>query len=820
MTRALTVVAAIVLATSLAGAQSMNLIVNSQFDFHSFANSRSASASVYSSGNVAGWNTDAWGDITVTTSPHVEVVKPACYVRSLVAIKPGKRFYQVIFLPDIGVRHGDTVSLQVRGQQTAADSLVAAVQVLKVDSQTGKWKPSDYGMDDSREFPRHSRGELVVAKSHEAKSGADNDFAVKLESCLVPGRFEHKDESSDDQVNSVALQVEFRNVGKESVWVYAPCLVKGSQAQENLPELRALPTFYRQIPRTIRKLWRGEPLHILVMGSSIDRGSANPPMYLYDEDPASPKFKQPLAEDLFDGKLVGHPELTDTVGQWRHYFAWAGRLRAELLTKFGYPPDKLLMHFMACDGSCISEATSGLEAYCGLQLPPNPEVNGQKAGTTWRETYPGLFDRPGGPGPDLVLFGSGANEKTDEPDEGAVFEATIRWIQRRYPDCEFACTMWQRDRSYTPNTGHMMELALNYGLPFIDLGDRMDQLLNYSNRYALCPADGHPQAAAHFVWFKTIEQAFEVADPIGPGLPQQHLPRRLYPTSYGWEGEVVTHDEKSPRIKGNMMVLDDTAVNLWGTGAGETVPCLVDGEKRRDGRPQASRDLRNSMFAYGRLSLGDRHLVELAGEQSKIVAADCKVAPNRRFLPVDSKLWNLGGKAVSAFASQWGAPYGTRQVLLRAGDTIRVEAVGTDLSVAYVDAANGGSFKVTVDGRERPQVAANVPYVDAAGKPYFLENRRGLRDLGYGLHEVRIEVTRGPVAILGLFAYDARSNRQDERELLGMAAPGETVAFSPALRARPVVICAGGLSCRTTDLTVTQVRFGGTAPGTYRITGE
>jgi hypothetical protein len=820
MTRALTVVAAIALATSLAGAQSMNLIVNPQFDFHSFANSRSASASVYSSGNVAGWNTDAWGDITVTTSPHVEAVKPACFVRSLVAIKPGKRFYQVIFLPDIGVRHGDQVSLQVRGQQTAADSLVAAVQVLKVDSQTGKWKPSDYGMADTREFPRHSRGELVKAKTYEAKSGADQSFAIKLEGCVVPGQFAHKDESSDDEINSIALQVEFRNIGKEPVWVYAPCLVKGAQAQESLPELRTVPTFYRQIPRTMRKLWRGEPLHILVMGSSIDRGSANPPMYLYDEDPASPKFKQPLAEDLFDGKLVGHSELTDTVGEWRHYFAWAGRLRTELLTKFNYPPDKLLMHFMACDGSCISEATSGLAAYCGLQLPPNPEVNGQKPGKTWRELYPGLFDRPGGPGPDLVLFGSGANEKTDEPDEGAIFEATIRWVQRHYADCEFACTMWQRDRRYTPNTGQLMELSLNYQFPFIDLGDRMDQLANYANLYALTPSDGHPQATSHYVWFKTLEQAFEVADPIAPGVPQQHLPRRLYPTSYGWEGEVVSYEAKSPRIRGNMMVLDDTTVNLWGSGQGDTVPCLVDGEKKRDGRPQASRDIRNSMFAYGRLALGDRHLVELAGEPAKITAADCKVAPNRRFVPVDSKLWNLGGKAVSNFASEWGAPYGSKQVVLKAGDTITVEAVGTDLSVAWVDAASGGSFRAVVDGEDRLQVAANVPYKDTAGKEYFLENRRGLRDLGYGLHEVKIEVTQGTVAILGLFAYDARSNRQEERELLGMAAPGETVTFSPVFRARPVVTCAGGLSYRPTDLTPTQVKFGGTAPGTYRITGE
>jgi hypothetical protein len=46
-------------------------------------------------------------------------------------------------------------------------------------------------------------------------------------------------------------------------------------------------------------------------------------------------------------------------------------------------------------------------------------------------SVPGRAD---GPGPDLVIFGSGANEKTDTPDEVAVFEGAIRWIQRHHPE--------------------------------------------------------------------------------------------------------------------------------------------------------------------------------------------------------------------------------------------------------------------------------------------------------------------------------------------------------------------------------------------------
>ncbi len=811
------------LAVAVEAQPPMNLLLNSSFDFHCFDNSRFASARVYSAGYVACWSSDAYGDITVTTAPHVETMKTAVYARNLVAIKSGKRLYQVIFLPDIGVRHGEQVSLLVYGQQKSPDSLRASVHVMKIDSQTGTWKPKDFGMSDDREFPRHSRGELVKAKSYSAGSGPENAFQVKLEGCEVPGSFVHKNESSDEQINSIALSVEFENVGKQDdVWVYAPCLVKGPKAMGGLPELRAMPTYYRQLPRTIRKLWRGEPLHIIVLGSSIDRGSANPPMYLYDENPASPKFKQPLAQGEFDGALVGRPDLTATFGWWQHYFDWAGRLRVELMRKFNHTPDKLCLNFMARDGSSISEAMTGLADYCSLAVPPAPEANGQKGGKSWQELYPGLFQRPQGPGPDLVLFASGANMKTDQPDEGAVYEAAIRCIQERYPDCEFLFCMWQRDRSYTENPGHLMELALNYQIPFIDLGDRMDQLALWANRYALTPADGHPQAAAHYVWFKTAEEAFEVADPIAPGIAQRRLPERLSPYSYGWEGEIRTYDAKSPRLHANMMILDDVQITCWApTLEGNPPVALVDGEKKRLPRPAgAARDLRNASFTCGRLSLGDRHVMELVGATSKIAVADCRICPNRRFIPADSKLWQPGGKTTQPYASEWGAPYGDRQVRLKAGEFVEIEAVGTDLSVAFLDAADGGTLKVSVDGQARLSLKTNVPFKDSTSKEYFTEDRKGVRDLGYGAHRVRIEVTEGTVGVLGLFTYDARSNRDSERQLSGFAAAGETIAFTPPFRARPVVTCGGGLTCEPKDVTTTQAKFGGTGGGSYRVVGE
>ncbi|MEI6500498.1 MAG: hypothetical protein WCP21_05645, partial [Armatimonadota bacterium] len=793
----------------------------SQFDFHCFDNSRSASARVWQAGYVACWNADAYGDILVSSAPHLEALKLQAFARNVVTIKPGKRFDQVIFLPEVGLRHGDVVSLAAYGSQKAPDSLKASVHVLKIDSQTGTWKPSDFGCADARDFPKHSRGELVKAKSFSVSSGAANDFQLKLENCDIPGSFVHKNESSDTQINSIALKVEFANAGKEDVILYAPCLVKGAQAATGLPELRPVPTAYTGIPRTLRKLWRGEPLHILLMGSSIDRGSANPPLYPFEENPASPKFKQPLADGNFNGELIGRPDLTDTVGQWRHFYAWGGRLRTELLRKFNYTPDKLLLNYMACDGSCISEATSGLAEYASLSLPPSPEVNGQPSGKTWQQMYPGLFERPGGPGPDLILFGSGANEKTDGADEGAIFEATIRWMQQRYPDCEFLFCQWQNLRGYTANTGNLMELSLAYNIPFMDMGMRFDQLMNYANRYALCPADGHPQAAGHYIWFKSLEEAFEVADPVGFGPGQTYLPRRLYPTSYGWEGELKTYDAKSPRIVNkSLVVLDDTTINAWGNCVEKDAWGYVDGQKARYARPSPGRNIRNSMCTYGRLSLGDRHVFELVAEQADLGPVDLKTCANRQWLGVDNPRWALGGATVGTFASQWGAPYGEKQVIVRPGQALEIEAVGTDLSVAYADAKAAGSLKITVDGRAPLTLKANVPFKDSKGVEWFMENRKGLRELGYGTHHVKIEAVAGTVAVLGLFTYDSRSNRQEERQMTGTALPGEGVTLTPPYKARPVVLCSGGLTVKTEDVTPTQVKFSGTGAGGYQIVGE
>jgi hypothetical protein len=423
----------------------------------------------------------------------------------------------------------------------------------------------------------------------------------------------------------------------------------------------------------------------------------------------------------------------------------------------------------------------------------------------------------------LLIFGSGANEKTDTPDEVAVFEGMIRWLQRRYPEIEFLFCQFQNTGGYTPNPGDLQALALRYQVPFLDYGKVGDDIGRWCNRYAFVPKDGHPQAASHFIWFTQLERAFECWDPVLPGITQRQLPERLHPNSYGWEGDMLTFDAKSPRLAaGATFLFEDTAINCWGdVDDGQLAPC-VDGVKMDSRGKAPARDLRNSMFRHGRCRLGDRHVLELEGKGARLTFVDAKVCPDRRFLGVTSPLWR-GRDPVKpvGFVSRFGAPYGSSQVLLPAGAWLEIDAVGTDVSVAYVDARDGGKLRVLVDGAEKLVQPANLPFVDLAKAEQFIENRKGIPGLGFGEHVVRIEAVDGPVGVLGVFVYDSRPNRAAERRLVGRAAAGEVLTFSPAFRARPLVTCqGGGLAVKREDVGPAGVTFSGQGDGTYEIVGE
>ncbi|MHC4872247.1 MAG: hypothetical protein ACYTFY_10415 [Planctomycetota bacterium] len=810
-----------------------NLLLNPTFEFHSFESHRNGKPNAFYSNNTAFWNYETWGDITVMRESHVkEDVRPDFSVANMVKIEPGKKLWQFITLPEAGLAHGEKVSLSAFGYQKKKNALVGRITLLKLDSEDGTWKPGDFGLSDKRTFPKQSRGELIPFKKYEKKSAKAGRFELKIKAAEIIGNFhEDREKSYTEDRNTIALQVEFENISDREVWVAAPILSRGENAGTEIQSARTAVPYYRHIPRTMQKLWKGEPLHILVMGSSIDRGSANPPMYPYNEDQTSKGFKKPLSDRDLDTKLVGRPELNDYYAWSNHYFSYSGRLRRELMRKFNLPVNKVLFNIMACDGSCAGEAHSGLEEYCNLSLAPDPNLNGHKSGKSWKELYPELFTRPEGPRPDLVIFGSGANEKTDTPDEIAVFEGMIRWIQMHYPDTEFIGCQFQNRGAYTPNPSDMMAISLRYQIPFLDYGKLGDDVTRWCNPTALVPRDGHPQAASHFLWFKVLERAFEAWDPILPGQAQRQLPERIHKNTYGWEGEMVTYKSKDKRIKdGNKFILDDTAFNCWGKVDESEVKkgakpkpvrpvVLVDGEKHHGRRSMPGRDIRNSLMRHGRLSLGDRHVIELAGPGAELTFVDSKVCPNRRLYTVAGRLWNLNRSRAGKFRSSWGAPYGTDVVTIKPGRSVSIDVAATDLSVAYVNEKGGGTLVVEVDGENKLEQKANVVYVDADKKEHYMEDRKGIRGLPFGIHAVKITAKGKPVKLLGIFGYDSRANLKNERRLTGIAAGGDTINFIPAFKARPLVICSDNLQPAVGKVTKESITFKG-GKGTYQIIGE
>jgi hypothetical protein len=801
--------------------ESANLLLNPDFDFHSFINHREGKEVSYSSHNVAFWNTETWGDIEVMRESHVsDLVRPQFSTHNLVAIYPGKKIWQFFTLPEAGLAHGEQLNLSVYGYQKKGNLLRAKIKLMKTDSEDGVWCPKDFRMDDSRTFPRHSRGELVVAKEYNSSENKTGSVVLNIKNAVISGKKGKGNISSSNDVNTIGIQVEFENTGlSDTIWVCSPKLTVMRSSPNTTQATREMIPYYRYIPRTIQKLWKGEPIHIIVMGSSIDRGSANPDMYLYDEDPGSKTYKQPLSGGVFDAAKAGRPDLDGYYGEWRHYFSYAGRLKLELMRKFNLPADKICLNFMACDGSSIGESHSGLKEYCSLSLAPDPETNGQKNGKTWKELYPDLFARQEGPGPDLVIFGSGANEKTDTPDEVAVFEGAIRWIQHHYPGTEFLFCEFQNFGGYTPNPGDLQALSLRYQIPYLDYGKISDDVIRWCNRYSLVPSDGHPQAAGHYLWFKQLEKAFECWDPIVPGQAQLVLPERLHQNSYGWEGDMISYDSSNARIKTNRFIFEDDAINCWGRVDIEPPVPFVDGVKYESRISNSERDIRNAMFTFGRCRLGDRHILEIAGKNAKLTYVDSKINPDRHFFPVTYPAWNIAGAVIKDFNSEWGAPYGSKKITLEPGKSAEIEVVCTDASIAYVDSPNGGTIKIFVDENLKSEQKSSIGFIDSDNKVNYLENRKGILNLGFGMHKIRLEAKDAPVVVLGIFTYDSRSNLNSERRLSGLAVGGETLEFTLPFRSRPLVICSGGLSVRKEDISETRVVFSGTN-GTYEVIGE
>ena len=425
-----------------------NLLHNADFNFNAFTPHRSGKRGRAFEKYVPFWNACSPDSLEVRRDSGIKAqFLPPVPSPNGVKLKAGKTFKQFFTLPEAELIPGEAVSLSFWVYQDAPKAVKAQLRTLKIESEDGTWSPAkDFKLQDKRTFQKMSRGELVTADLAEVTSEEVNKCVeCKIENFVIQAHYTPGKKSFSKDKNTVGVELSFTNTSKSDIWIFQPSLVRGKKAVRAVGAFRKIPEYYRHIPRTMQKLWKGEALHIICMGSSIDRGSANPTLYPYDENPASPKYKQPLCESRsnFSTKIVGRPDLDPYFGWANHYFSFAGRLKVELMNKFDLAPDKILMNFMAADGSCVGEAHSGLKAYCGLELPPDAGNNGHKAGHTWQQLYPELFSRPEGPRPDLVIFGSGANEPTDAADEVAVFEGTIRYIQRNYPGTEFIGCMYQ-----------------------------------------------------------------------------------------------------------------------------------------------------------------------------------------------------------------------------------------------------------------------------------------------------------------------------------------------------------------------------------------
>jgi uncharacterized protein YjhX (UPF0386 family) len=193
---------------------------------------------------------------------------------------------------------------------------------------------------------------------------------------------------------------------------------------------------------------------------------------------------------------------------------------------------------------------------------------------------------------------------------------------------------------------------------------------------------------------------------------------------------------------------------------------------------------------------------------------DCKQPLNRYYTGVESKLFS-GVKKVQAYQSQTGFPYGRFVTTLQPGESCKVALAGNAFSIAWVDAPKGGTLQAEIDGKKAFEVAANAPFVMQNKEKLFIENRKGIQGFPYGIHTITLKAVKAPVTLMGVYAYDTRSNKAWQRVIHGTADNSEFV-FEPAFKAVPLVDCRGTLKLKS--VTCEKAVFSGT--GTFTAAGE
>ncbi len=147
------------LTKSTFAAPAQNLLLNGDFHFQSFGNSRSADRNEYKSGSVPFWDQANYADAEVYRAPRNGVFTPQFPVDGVVVLHPGKSLWQFSLLSETQLDNGDAVSLSVFGHQTKPGSLKATIYQMRLDNAPGEWSPTDFGQNDKRTFPKHARGD-------------------------------------------------------------------------------------------------------------------------------------------------------------------------------------------------------------------------------------------------------------------------------------------------------------------------------------------------------------------------------------------------------------------------------------------------------------------------------------------------------------------------------------------------------------------------------------------------------------------------------------------------------------------------------------
>ena len=131
---------------------------------------------------------------------------------------------------------------------------------------------------------------------------------------------------------------------------------------------------------------------------------------------------------------------------------------------------------------------------------------------------------------DLAIVCFGQNDA--EADFPLQYEALLRTIRRRYPDCAMICVLESSQRTYTPKMQTLQRLAAHYGAPVADTIEAFSQSgVPYE---ALCRDGVHPNALGNGLYLEALMGVIRTQAAQNAPLPGA-LPEPLDPAVTAWD---------------------------------------------------------------------------------------------------------------------------------------------------------------------------------------------------------------------------------------------------------------------------------------------